>query len=292
MRRKITILSSVLLLGLAFSCQNLDKDITQVKTDLSAIVDDEIISLKSGDVTDEEIQPAIYGCDASSFRQSMMAHSFNRGCATITNSGPEFPREVTIDFGEGCEGRNGVVRTGKIVINISDAIINEGAVFEVKYENVTIGGRQVELTKTRTNLGQNGDGNWLIETVLDQTITYEDGSSSTRNMNSTNEWISGFGTRDKADDIFTNTGSGSLVTSEGAEFTRDITSPLLFDRSCLYIKSGVIEINKDGTEIVIDFGDGVCDRWATVTIDGVSKEVDLSKKGRGMKGFRHGKKGK
>jgi len=203
-----------------------------------------------------------------------------------------FPKEIVIDFGDGCEGRHGETRTGKIIITISDTIINPGAVHEIRYEDVTIGGRAIEMTKTKTNKGLNENGNWVVASVMEQTITYDDGSYSTRNSMSSDEWLSGFGTEEKEDDVFLKTGSGSVVTSEGDEFTREITTPLLFDRSCLYIKSGVVELNKAGSEVIIDFGEGECDEWATVTKDGVSELVDLSERGRGMTGF-HGKgKGK
>lgn len=286
MKSKITILLSLFLLGFLFSCENLDQNAESANSDLVSIVDDEIVSLKSGEIGDEDLMPVTFGCNTSNFRFRMMNHRFDSDCLTITSSGEDYPKEIIIDYGEGCEGRHGLVRTGKIIITMSDAIVNEGAVHEVNYENVMIGDRQIELSKVKTNTGQNADGHWVIESAMEKTITYEDGSTSTRNSTSANEWLSGFGTEDREDDMFLRTGSGTVVTSEGAEYTRDITTALLFDRSCLYIKSGVIELNKDGSEVIIDFGDGECDQWATVTTDGVSEIIDLSLRGRGMRGFR------
>ncbi len=284
MKRKITIILSIALVGFFFSCENQSPDL--LTNDLESISIDEINSLKYGEIGDEDSQEPICGSRFANFRQRIQDHRFNRDCITVTTSGEEFPKEIIIDYGEGCVGRHGELRTGKIIINISDNILNEGATYEMKFENVMIGERAVEMTKTKTNSGQNEEGNWLIESSVEQSITYEDGSSSSRSSTNVNEWLSGFGTEAKADDIFLRTGSGNVITSEGAEYSREITTALLFDRSCRYIKSGVLELNRDDKEVIIDFGDGECDLWATVTIDGESKLVDLSKRGKKIQGFR------
>ena len=283
MKSKITILFSLLLAIFLFSCEN--EAVNPVVDDTESIVMDEILSLKSGEIGDEDSQQPVFGCRLPNFRQRILTHRFDSDCLTVTSSGEDYPKEIVIDYGDGCLNINGELKTGKVIISISDDILNEGAVCKIEYEDLMIGDRAIEMTKTKTNLGQNAEGNWEIETLTDLTITYEDGSSSTRSSNAKNEWLSGFGTEEKLDDIFMRTGSGNVVTSEGAEYSREITTALLFDRSCTYIKSGVIELDKNGTAIVIDFGDGECDEWATLTIDGVEKEIDLSLRGKRMTGF-------
>ncbi len=289
MKSKITILLSLFIVGFMFSCETLDTNLSS--DEVLTIADDEILSLKSGEIGDEDTQPSLFGCSTEDFGERMLNHKFDSECVTVTSSGDDFPKEIVIDYGEGCEGRHGEVRTGKIIMTMSDDIAIAGAIYTTTFENVTMGDRQVEMTKTRTNAGQNEAGNWVIESIMEQTMTHEDGSTSTRNLTGSTEWLTGFGTEEKEDDSMLKTGSGSVVTSEGAEYTREITSALLIDRSCLYIKSGVIEMNKEGSEVIIDFGEGECDEWATVTTDGVSELVDLSKKGKGKKGFRGKGKG-
>ncbi len=285
MKSKITIILGLFLAVLFFSCDNQSPDL--VSNDLETISEDEINSLKFDEIGDEDAQQPICGNHLPNFRQRMMNHRFDRDCLTVTSSGDDYPKEIIIDYGEGCVGRHGELRTGKIIITMSDDIFNAGAEHVIKFEDVMIGERSVEMTKTRINAGQNEEGNWVMESTMDQIITYEDGSSSTRNSTGKNEWLSGFGTEDKEDDILERSFSGDVVTSEGAEYSRKTTTPLLIDRSCLYIKSGVIELNRNGTQVIIDFGEGECDEWATVTKDGVSELVDLSQRGKKMTGFRH-----
>lgn len=286
MKNKSVVLLSLLLVGFLFSCENINKQ--QVLFNGEAIAQDEIISLKTGEIGEEDAQPALIACGGPGFGMYMRNHRFDQDCMTLTSSGADFPKEIIIDYGEGCEGRHGEIRLGKIIISMSADIREAGAVYETRYEGISMGGRQIELLKTTKNLGQNEAGNWLIETALNQTISYEDGSTSTRIQTGVNEWISGFETLERDDDVFLKTGSGSVVTSEGAEYSRIITTALLVDRSCLYIKSGVVVMNRDGQEVIIDFGDGECDEWATVTTDGNSELIDLSERGRGrhMRGFR------
>jgi len=290
MKNRVTIILGLLVSVLFFSCENNSNDL--VSDELELITDDEIISLKFDEIGNEDIQQPVFGSHKANFRQRILNRWFDRDCVTVTTSGEGYPKEIVIDYGEGCEGRHGVLRTGKIIITMSDDIFNPGAEHIVKFEDVMIGEKSVEMTKTRTNLGQNGEGNWVMESDMVMTITYEDGSSSIRNSNGKNEWLSGFGTEEKEDDILLRTFSGTVLTSGGAEYSRQTTTPLLIDRSCLYIKSGIILLDRNGTEITIDFGEGDCDEWATVSRDGESKLVDLSKRGKKMNGFRNKGNGK
>lgn len=293
MKSKITYLLSFLLIGFLFSCESMEPNL--LNDELLTIAEDEIGSIKSGEITDEDAQASIFGCGREGFGQRMGEGGFNEDCVTITSSGDDYPKEIVIDYGEGCEGRKGQLRTGKIIITMSGDILVEGSVYEMRSEDLMIGDRQLEMSKRRENAGQNAEGNWIITSTEEKTMTYEDGTSSSRVSSYTNEWLSGFGTEDRDDDVLLRTGSGTVETSEGDQYSKEITTALLIDRSCDYIKSGVIEMNKAGSEVIIDFGDGECDQWATVTTDGVEEEIDLSEiGGKGKRGFRgkgigHGK---
>ncbi len=288
MKSRITLLMSVFLIGFLLSCDSLEPAPEIDSTELS-LEEDEIISLKSG----EEFEQDEHAAMAAGHHMGMGGH-FGHGesrndCATVTVSGDGFPKEITIDFGDGCQTRKGDLKTGKILITLSDTLVNAGAVHQVEYVDVMIGDKRIDLLKTRTNTGLNATGNWVLESASELTITYADGSSSTRSSNETIEWISGFETADREDNIMYKSGAGTGLNSKGESFERTITTPLLIDKSCDYIKSGVVEMSKDGVVSSIDFGDGTCDQWATITKDGVSKEIDLSRKGKKGKGLGKGR---
>jgi hypothetical protein len=199
-------------------------------------------------------------------------------CADISESGEEYPRVIMIDFGEGCEDRRGNIKTGKIIINISDDMKEEGATKRVTYENYTVRGNEISGSRTMINKGTNDDGNWIIESQSEMVVNkVEEGLKINRTSNATREWLTGFETPEKSDDSFKITGTGS-ITQDGSEtFTREIIVPLFVDRSCRYILSGQIELSNEEGSMLIDFGDGTCDNTATVTKDGVTEEIDLTR---------------
>jgi len=130
------------------------------------------------------------------------------------------------------------------------------------------------MNATLENKGKNDNGNWVIEKNSTQTIT-RNGEAVVRTNHESIEWISGFETAERADNIYYVSGSGSVMVNDTAKFTRTITTPLLFDASCDYIKSGVVELNRNGNISVIDYGDGTCDDKATVTTNGKTEEINL-----------------
>lgn len=197
-------------------------------------------------------------------------------CATVTVSSSTYPKTITIDYGSGCTDSKGPKITGKIIMTISDTLITAGSVKTVTYQNVTVDSMKVEYTGTIKNLGKNVNGNWVISSTYTQKTTGRNGDVVVESNSDSIEWVSGFTTTDKSDDVFYKTGSGSLTVNDTLKLNRTITKPLLYDSSCKYIKSGTIVLTKGVNTIVTDFGDGTCDSAATITTNGTTETIDLS----------------
>jgi hypothetical protein len=195
-------------------------------------------------------------------------------CAVVTVSSETYPKEITIEYSGTCNEHHGHVRQGKIIIDISDSLTLAGSEETITYQDFYMDSMKIDLTAKITNLGQNPDGSWMIQKDYEQTITKGDVVCVRKNKE-TQEWIAGFDTRDKSDNIYYLTGNGSVSINDTVTYTKTITSPLLFDASCNFISSGVVELTKNGTTAVIDYGDGTCDNKATVTIDGTTEEINL-----------------
>jgi hypothetical protein len=195
-------------------------------------------------------------------------------CATVTVSSDTFPKEIIIDYGSACADEHGHTKQGKIIITMSDTAIAAGAVKTIVYQDFYIDSMKVEYSATTKNLGKNELGNWVIENKSTQTIT-KNGNVVTQTSDELIEWVSGFETTDKSDDVFYKSGTGSLTVNDSLSFSRKITKPLLYDRSCEFILSGTEELYRNGNTIVIDYGDGECDSVATVTTNGTTEEIDL-----------------
>jgi hypothetical protein len=218
-------------------------------------------------------------------------------CVTVTVSSSTYPREIVVEYLEGCSTHRHD-KHGKVIINLSDTITNAGAVQTITYQDLYIDSIKVDLTASLENLGKNNSGNWVIEKKYTQTITKNE-QTFVRTNHELIEWVSGFETTDKSDNIYYISGSGSAVLNDTASYAKTITTPLLFDASCDYIKSGVVELNRGGNISVIDYGDGTCDDIATVTSNGTTEEINLhsnkfkdgGKFGKHCHGFGHGPKG-
>ena len=190
-------------------------------------------------------------------------------CPTVTFAQPEgtWPNTITIDFGAACTRRDGRVLSGVLVIQQTAEIRTPGAVRTVTHENFSIDGVKIEGTRTWTNNGQNTDGQWSYTKVAtDMKLTFEDGSVTTWSKTRTSVLIEGGGTATHLDDVWSSTGTASGVNRNGNDFTATITEPLIKHADCRWISQGVIEFTVGVRTRSLDFGDGSCDRFGTLTL--------------------------
>jgi hypothetical protein len=200
---------------------------------------------------------------------------------TVNNLEPNtWPKIITIDFGDECTktyGNQTVTRSGKIVITITGRYRTPGSIHTVTFDNYFINGIKIEGTKTVENMGYNDNQNlWFEVTLTGGKITLPDNRFATREFVRTREWVSGSETATPWDDVYFISGSASGLNFKGVAYTREITTPLEVDLACRFIKSGIVEITVgEKATAVLDYGDGECDALATVTINGVTKEITL-----------------
>ena len=189
----------------------------------------------------------------------------------------ETQRVITVDFGDGCEGLWEQTRAGKITITVDGRRRTEGSSRTVTFDNYFFNGIQVEGTKVTENLGENDNGNVVFSAELTGgRLTFPNDTSVTREFYREREWIAGYDTRVIWDDECFITGYASGTTYRGKTYENTITSDLLWKRSCRFIVSGIIEINREGVEpFELDYGDGTCDAKATLRRGDEEKEITL-----------------
>ncbi|MFC2114840.1 hypothetical protein ACFLTU_00080 [Bacteroidota bacterium] len=184
-------------------------------------------------------------------------------------------RIVTIDFGDGCEDKNGNIRKGKIIIVKVLKFKEEGSTRTVTFEDYYVNDNKIEGTKVITNTGR-VDGFLVFSVELDHTkITTQEGVVITRNASKTRTWIEGEDTPIGIDNVFLISGIVNKVNRDGVQITKTITD-VVRARDCRWPLSGIVEITTDNEwpDAVLDYGDGECDKWATVTIgEGEAAEV-------------------
>jgi hypothetical protein len=207
-------------------------------------------------------------------------------CKVITVEKPDsefWPRTITIDYGEGCTtGKR--TRKGKIIINVSGPMWQEGSQRVVTFDGFYVNEHLVEGIRTVTNEGRHLDGDYMDKIYVSVTlengkVTTDEGQEITKQLNRTRTFVEGEETKwDTRDDIWYIEGIATGVNRNGVAFTREITSPLWKERGCRFITQGTVLISADGRpDAILDYGAGDCDPIATVTVGEETREINLRK---------------
>lgn len=268
MKKQLLLCIAVAMLGTTFfACE---------KTDETSLVEESITT--SEDLT--AAQNLIQDTEDELEVQIETRSENSEDCPTITVSPDDgsFPKTITIDYGiEGCEGPNGRLRKGQIIVTYSDTLINAGATRTVTFNGFSVDDAQISGTKVLTNLGANELGQPAFTRVVsDALIVFPSGKSVSWNVTHTLTQTAGADTPEILDNVFEITGSSSGINRNDTPFEVSITTPLVKSKGCRWIESGVKEVVVDGVlRRSIDYGtEGNCDRIATVTFaNGASREV-------------------
>lgn len=192
------------------------------------------------------------------------------------------PDTLTIDFGSGCTDVKGNIRKGKIIITyLGDRKINNTTTFDSFFLN----GKQVNGTRTST----------LVK-LVPQTheikleggkVTWPDGAFATREY---------FYTRVRNLDLensSTTIKKGSVAAGtnrEGSEYSVQFVKDVIIRFDCAFVGGGPKFVPVSGIKVIslelanskskivsVDFGNGECDKLATITFNGKTKEFELGK---------------
>lgn len=197
----------------------------------------------------------------------------------VTYTKTDTDSSIVINFNTGCAGEDTVTRSGKILINYKGNYFEQGSSMTITFENYKANGRQLEGTRTFTNMGLNGDSKmyWKVE-ASNMKLTLLDGSSRSWNSSRTRVWSAGGATPENADDDeFTINGTAAGSFSDGTTFTASLTN-LVRASACRWIASGILDATINGKDKVkADFGDGSCDNVVLITWPDNSQEKLLLK---------------
>ncbi|MFM7486875.1 MAG: hypothetical protein ACKOC0_12715 [Cytophagales bacterium] len=275
----------ILVLGtVAVSC---NKDFKDLSADSSLTANNEVLSESySIDVEDLSAVAVLSDPNAGGRAESgLMDDRF--GCATITRTtGTEpFTGTITVDFGDaGCKDRKDNTRKGKMVISYKGKRNLPGSTCVTRLVNYSLNDVKIEGTRTISSDASSTDNKPVFKVKLDSgKTTWPDGTFATHEFLHVRTW---FRTSNASEDSWQVLGSGRGVSRRGTNYEMWIrqSTPLLYKKSCesvgVFIAvSGVKVVKKDGKEITIDYGNGVCNNLVTVTFNGVSKVIEISKKG-------------
>ncbi len=196
-------------------------------------------------------------------------------CATVTHD--SINHTIVYDFGTGCTGADGKIRSGKInVAYTGTGYFDAGSSWVVTFDNFYVSSRHLEGTRSVVNNGLNSSGNmtWTID-AQNMRMTRPDGTWRSWSSQRTREMVSGFGDNDWTNDVYLINGNTTGTNSKGQNVTC-VSINLRRDHSCHFITSGTMQITPSNKpQRTIDFGNGSCDDLATVTRNNVSKTIHL-----------------
>lgn len=201
-------------------------------------------------------------------------------CATITAGISDNTIMLTLDFGDACQTEFENVLGGKILIKVIHKLGEGKMIIEHTFENFTFNEKQLEGTVTKERNKKLNDTPSFSIIHKELNITWEDGSFSIIKSDRKREWIEGFDNQIWSDNVYLITGNSSVTQKNGKTKTILITEALRREAFCKNIVSGKLEITKDGTSSVLDYGDGECDDLATLTIGDIETIIELKRKHR------------
>lgn len=178
-----------------------------------------------------------------------------------------WPRILTIDYGTGCtDSIDGKIRKGKVICKFYsrwNTIPSKVKVTLLNYyvNNVSYAADSITISHdaatTFTNTiykGKCTGSNWNLEWAATRTTSQTAGSNTPL---------------DPYDDVFQITGNADGKNRNGLAYKINITSAIIKRSSCSWIESGKMDLTPDGMATrTVDFGTGVCDNQATLTING------------------------
>lgn len=205
------------------------------------------------------------------------------GCATVSISplGIVFPKVVNITFPQGCKTFAGAEIEGTIVININGKVRENGSIATFSLNNFLYKGYKLSgdyvVTFTGINSHTTVINNGKIITPDNRIISYSASNSAAQ--------IEGMLTTFKThpftflqDDVYEITSESMGINSKGHHFSMATTGPLVYRVDCQWITSGTISITeaiRPNVKISFDYGDGICDNKAQLTINNTSTTITL-----------------
>ena len=208
---------------------------------------------------------------------SIESAAYLTDCPVITVNKTATPQIMTIDFGTTCTGKDGKVRSGKIIVT-STAFNTFPSVRDKSFDNYYVDGKKIEgsIAKTITKDQENNIRTAVIKENI--TITFPDGEGkATRIANLTRQYQRNT-LLNPADNQIVSWGTVEFTRVSGVKVTKTITSadPLVFKVACHHIVSGTVSITTSNNRSwTINYGDGSCDTKAILTIGDKTKEIKI-----------------
>ncbi len=248
-------LASLIMVLTLFSC-----DIEEAIESLTE-ADTEIDAMKEYITVNKHFQDACNTADASVLiGQDLIESSLKSTSGSVTIGILPFdldswPKVVTVDYGDGSTGGDGVYRSGKILIESDNWYGEVGSVHTTTFDNYYQDGYKIEGTRVATNLGNaDGEGPKFNVVISDGQVS-KDGLVITYTQNTTRTWTVGSDTPSNVgDDQYVIEGEQSGVSSGDISYQMSIREALTYVVLQRGFSEGILDVTMDGFDtIVLDY---------------------------------------
>lgn len=190
----------------------------------------------------------------------------------------EWPKTVTINFGDGCKGKDGKTRKGKIVSIFTKPAFLPGAVVSTTFINYQVDSFSIEGTHKVTNTSNGNKLSFQIEVINGKITNNNSGfwvkHESKREYTQLDGSIIG---QNPFPHGYRITGWTKGSNSNDKTWRTEIVNPLVKKFDCKWISKGKMKIwwSNNDVAATLDFGNGDCDNKAILTYKDKSKEITL-----------------
>ena len=219
---------------------------------------------------DEEGNASEYGINGRLFQPLFTELRAAIGdCAeiTVTPNDSTYPKTITIDFGNGCLGRDGKFRSGAIVVHLTAPLRRPGSVVTITFRNYFVNRVHLEGTKIVSNLSDPPVHKWSVQ-VVGGKVTFPTGRGYSYQSIKVKTQVGGMDTRIVRDDVYEITGRSQTEFNSGLTITLNTESPLVKKIACPWISDGKLKIKINDRVLFLDYGfpgNGDCDNKALLT---------------------------
>ncbi len=263
MKRKLLFVSSLMalvVLAFIYACQ---KESSTAAVDNSPFNDNSVE--KNAIIATTTFEGISDFAQAGFISTNLKAGNISIGsCPTISVNYLTAPYSITLNWGSECG-----VSSGTINVSLNGLMTTTGNVATFKIENYVVDKKTVSGTTKITYSGPNPGNGWpRYDFVSEGKIVYADNTFITFRYDGVRLLAEGASTASVLDDLWrTEIHSANGVNKDGTTWTAKSTKVMIKKGDCNWYNSGTYEITPSkGDKITIDFGDGVCDNKATMTV--------------------------
>jgi hypothetical protein len=266
--------ASVLVLVAVFACQKSELQSSQDEILLSQQeTQSEEIASDVDFMVDEAVQNNVSQLKSASLTGSVYLND----CSKITIDTLSSPKVLIIDFGTGCTGKDGKIRSGKIIVTAA-SFKTFPTIRTKTFDNYSVDGKSISGSIVKTILQDKVNNVRTATTKENITIILPDNKGTIHRIANLTRIYDFDVLGNRSDNKITSWGNVEFTRASGVTMTKTIeeSNPLVFTATCHHIVSGTVTITTSNNRSwSIDYGTGECDNTATLSMGGKTKEITL-----------------